>query len=118
MAKEKDRMTTTDRRSGDERRRLLRTKVAVNVEWQNTLERRTGTISDISELGCFVLSDGDVEDGENILIFFSMDDDMKMEFAARVTNHVFEIGFAATFIGVNTTQKEFLKNFLDRREET
>ncbi|MBC7898979.1 MAG: PilZ domain-containing protein [Saprospiraceae bacterium] len=106
-------MSTIDRRTGAERRRSERSKVTIDVEWETSSGRRAGTLSDISELGCFVLSDGDVEDGESVKIFLPLSDGMKVEFAARVTNHVFEIGFAGSFVDTTSAQKEFLTNFVE-----
>jgi hypothetical protein len=38
---------------------------------------------------------------------------MKVQFWGEVTNHVFEIGFAARFVELSEAQEDFLEKFLD-----
>lgn len=100
-----------DRRSGLERRRSARSKLTIDVEWETTIGRRAGTLSDINELGCFILTGGFVEDGEAIKIFLPLNAGTKVEFAGSVANHVYEIGFACNFVDLTIAQKEFLGRF-------
>ena len=114
----KNQMSTIDRRSGLERRRAERFRVSIDVDWETAWGRRSGTLSDISELGCFVLSNGDVEDGEDVMIFPLPADEKTVKLPGRVANHVFEIGFACNFVGTTAAaQKEFLTNLVARRPE-
>ena len=106
-------MPTQDRRSGGERRNNRRFSVNIDVEWEGLVGRKSGTISDISVQGCFVLSSGDVEDGENVKIFFPLTDGRTIQFWGEVANHVLEIGFAMRFIELNDAQKDFLEKFTD-----
>ncbi len=106
-------MANTDRRAGRERRSVERFDINIEVEWEGLIGRKTGTISDISPVGCFVLCSGEVEDGENIKIFFPLTDGRKIQFWGEVSNHVFEIGFAVKFIELSDAQKEFLEVFVD-----
>ena len=110
-------MTITDRREGADRRAIERHNVNIEVEWEGLIGRKTGTISDISPVGCFVLSSGEVEDGENVKIFFPLTDGRKIQFWGEVSNHVFEIGFAIKFIEMSDAQKEFLDVFVDTLRE-
>jgi len=110
-------MATKDRRSGSERRTLERFQVNIEIEWEGLVGRNTGTISDISVLGCFVLCSGEVEDGENVKIFFPLTDGRKIQFWGEVVNHVFEIGFAIRFIELSEAQKDFLEKFTDTLRE-
>lgn len=100
-----------DRRSGIERRRSVRSKLTIDVEWETSFGRRAGTLSDMNELGCFILTGGFVEDGEAIRIFLPLNAGTKVEFAGCVTNHVYEIGFACNFVDLTVAQKEFLNRF-------
>jgi hypothetical protein len=106
-------MATKDRRSGQDRRSLERFPVNIDIEWEGLVGRKSGTISDISVLGCFVLCSGEVEDGENVKIFFPLTDGRKIQFWGEVVNHVFEIGFAIRFIELSEAQKDFLEKFTD-----
>lgn len=101
-------MSTNDRRSGQERRGTNRYPVEVDVQWQGSSGRQPGSISDVSLDGCFVLSSGDVNDGDSVKIFVPLADGMKVEFTGRVANHVFEIGFGIKFDQLSSAQREVL----------
>lgn len=106
-------MSTIDRRTGSERRTNPRYSVNVNVEWEAKVGRKKGTINDISREGCFVLCSGEVEDGENVRIFFPLSDGMKVQFVGEIVNHIYEIGFGVRFIELGAAQKSFLSKFID-----
>lgn len=101
-------MATQDRRSGAERRGMNRYPIEVEVEWRGSIGRSAGSISDVSLDGCFVLGSGDVDDGEDVKLYIPLADGMKVEFGARVTNHVHEIGFGVKFDQLSAAQREFL----------
>jgi len=106
-----------DRRSGRERRALQRYKANIEVEWEGLVGRKPGTISDMSGVGCFILCTGEVEDGENVKIFFPLTDGRKIQLWGEVTNHVYEIGFAIRFIELSEAQKDFLEVFVETLRE-
>ncbi len=106
-------MAITDRRAGGDRRAVERVSVNIEVEWEGLIGRKPGTLADISPVGCFVSSSGEVEDGENVKIFFPLTDGRKIQFWGEVLNFVFEIGFAVKFIELSEAQKEFLEVFVD-----
>lgn len=110
-------MTEIDRRKSDERRRNKRFPLSLDIEWENHYGRRPGTLSDISEEGCFVLSEVDVSDGELVKIFIPLSDGMKVEFLGQVANFVYEIGFAVQFLSLSDAQKEFLTSFVEMHGE-
>lgn len=104
---------TKDRRSGEDRRAIQRYDATIDIEWEGLVGRKTGTISDMSVVGCFILSTGEVEDGENVKIFFPLTDGRKIQLWGEVVNHVYEIGFAIRFIELSESQKDFLEVFVD-----
>ncbi len=106
-------MAILDRRSGHNRRKVERISVTIDVEWEGLTGRLSGTISDISTVGCFILSSGEVTDSESVKIFLPLTDGMKVQFWGEVVNHVFEIGFAVRFIELSDAQKDFLEKFID-----
>ncbi len=105
-------MTTTDRRSGQDRREAERFKLSVEVQWENMFGRRSGSLSDISVKGCFILGTGEIHDGEIVRIFLPLSDGTNVEILGDVSNHVFEIGFAARFVDLTASQNDFLENFV------
>lgn len=110
-------MPIEDRRSGEERRGSNRYRVEIEVEWEGSTGRSSGTISDVSLDGCFVLSSGDVNDGEHIKVEAPLEDGMKIEFSGRVANHVFEIGFGIKFDQLSAAQRDFLVKIVHQSEQ-
>lgn len=106
-----------ERRKGRDRRAVERFSVSIDIEWEGLSGKQTGTISDISVSGCFVLCSGEVEDGDYVKIYFPLSTGKKFEFQGEVTNHVFEIGFGVSFINLSETQKEFLEIYIDTLRE-
>lgn len=111
-------MTARDRRSGDERRGSNRYPVELDIEWETATGRQPGSISDVSLDGCFVLSSGDVNDGEPVKIFVPLDDGMKVQFEGKVANHVYEIGFGVKFASLSAAQRELLVKMVSRNEQS
>ena len=101
-------MSTQDRRSGTERRATNRYQVEVDVEWEGSNGRSPGSMSDVSLDGCFILSSGDVTDGDRVKLFVPFADGMKVEFGGRIANHVFEIGFGVRFDQLSAAQRDLL----------
>ncbi len=103
----------SERRSGEDRREEQRFSVNIDVEWEGFVGQQSGTISDISTNGCFVLCSGDVENGDYIKIWFPLTNGNKIEFWGEVVNHVYEIGYGVRFIKLTEAQKDFLEVFVD-----
>ena len=101
-------MAVRDRRSGEERRGSNRYPVDVAIEWEGGAGRQPGSLSDVSLDGCFVLSSGDVNDGDRVKLFIPLADGMKVEYGGRVANHVFEIGFGVKFDQLSVAQRDLL----------
>lgn len=99
---------SNDRRSGNERRSSNRFPIEIDIEWEATGKRDSGTISDVSLDGCFVLGSGEVNDGDAVKVFVPLADGMKVQFDGTVANHVFEIGFGVRFTSLNSAQRELL----------
>ena len=110
-------MAELDRRKSDDRRSAKRYPISLDVEWENHYGRRSGTLSDISHQGCFILSEVDVSDGELVKVYIPLSDGMKVEFLGQVANFVYEIGFAVHFLSLSEAQKEFLENFVQMHSE-
>jgi len=106
-------MSQLDRRKSDDRRKSRRYPLSLDIEWENYHGRRPGSLSDISEDGCFVLSEVDVSDGELVRVFIPLTDGMKVEFLGQVANYVYEIGFGVNFISLTDAQREFLASFVE-----
>ena len=110
-------MLPTDRRSGQDRRALERKNVTIDVEWESAGVRKTGTISDLNEAGCFVLSSGEVADGDDVKIYLPLGEGMKVEVVGEVRNQVFEIGFALRFHEPTEAQLNVIKGLMAKYGE-
>lgn len=108
---------TPDRRRSTDRRSARRFTVTIDIEWEHSGQRHPGTISDLSEGGCFVLTGIEVQDGDEVGVLLPIGDGMKVQYAGTVTNHVYEIGFAASFTSVSEAQRNVLRNYLLGEEE-
>lgn len=102
-----------DRRSGIDRRGTRRYGLLLDIEFEDSGGRRTGTLSDIGLNGCFVLAKSDTRDGENVKIFLPLSAGMAVQFEGVVSNHVPEIGFAVNFVDLTPAQLDFLDNFIE-----
>ena len=109
---------TTDRRRSGDRRVAKRFSVTIDIEWEYGGERHPGTVSDLSEGGCFVLTGVEVEDGAQVGIFLPIGDGMRVQYAGVVTNHFYEIGFAASFTSVSEAQRNVLTSYLMAEENS
>ena len=107
-----NRMTVIDRRSGQERREIKRQNVSIDVEWEGPDGRRAGTVSDLSEAGCFVLSSGQVEPGDTVKLLVPLGEGMKVEILGDVRNCVFEIGFALQFTKLSDAQNDVITGLM------
>ena len=58
--------------------------------------------------GCFVLSSGDINDGDSVKVFVPLADGMKVQFDGKVANHVYEIGFGVRFEQLTGAQRDVL----------
>jgi len=111
-------MTIQDRRSGVERRGTNRYSITVDIEWESNAARLPGTMSDVSFDGCFVLSSGDVEDGDAVMLFIPLADGMKVQFSGRVANQVFEIGFGVKFDQLSSAQRDLLTELVRNADKS
>ena len=101
-----------DRRKGVERRTAVRRDVTIDIEWQGRAGTEKGVLADVSEVGCFVLGSGNVDDGDVVELFVPVSDGIKVQFSGEVVNHVLDIGFGIKFVGLNSAQQEFLNKVI------
>ena len=111
-------MSIRDRRSGTERRASNRYSIELDVEWEGSAGRQPGTVSDVSIDGCFVLSSGDINDGDSVKVFIPLADGMKVQFDGKVANHVYEIGFGVRFEQLSAAQRDVLINIVREMEKS
>jgi len=80
----------------DERRKAPRLKVDFPVRWEGVLTQEVGTVSSISESGCFILTAGQVQQKELIRLEIDFPAGPAC-FWSEVVDEAYEIGFAVRF---------------------
>ena len=81
----------------EERRSAERLRTNINVRWESLKTQGGGQVCDLSVSGCFVLSGGEVNQGELLQLRLILDDQI-VSLWGQVIYAVSEIGFAVRFI--------------------
>jgi PilZ domain len=102
-----------DRRQGSDRRTAERFRLELPVEWEGTSGRLSGTLGDLSPIGCFILCSGDVVDGDQVRVDIPLNSGGSLSLWGEVTNHVPEIGFGIRFVALTETQRTYLDRLID-----
>ena len=97
-----------------DRRSAPRARVKLPARWEGVLSRETGTVSDLSRSGCFVLTGGKVEVKELVWLEIQLTDQQKVNFWAEVVNEAPEIGFALKFNSSSPEDEAALAQFLEK----
>jgi hypothetical protein len=90
----------------DERRKARRVDVDLPTTWEGVLQRVDATVSSLSLNGCFVLSGGRVEPNELLLLEIHLPEDRPVYVWVEVTDHAYEIGFAARFTSLEDDEDQ------------
>jgi hypothetical protein len=109
-------MVKPDRRKGPDRRKTRRFHSQLEVAWEGSAGSGAGTISEISPAGCFVLSSGDVEDGDQVRIDIPLTAGGTVSLWGEVINHVYDIGFGIRFVALTDSQRTYLERFTETLE--
>jgi hypothetical protein len=97
-----------------DRRSAPRARVKLPARWEGVLSRETGTVTDLSRSGCFVLTGGKVEAKELVWLEIQLTDQQKVNFWAEVVNEAPEIGFALKFNSSSPEDEAALVAFLEK----
>lgn len=111
-------MSGQDKRNDGERRDTGRYPITFDIEWEVNSVRLAGMLSDVSFDGCFVLSSGEVSEGDLIRIFVPLDDGMQAQFNGTIANQVFDIGFGVRFDHLSAAQRKVLVNLVKAEEHS
>jgi hypothetical protein len=97
----------------EERRHAERFRVNLEVQWEGSDGRRKGTISEISTIGCFILTSPEVVATEPIKIGIQLPRGESMTLPGEAVYTMEEIGFAIRFTDLSTVEKHFLQRLSD-----
>lgn len=96
----------------DERRKAPRLKVDFPVRWEGVLTQQVGTVTSISESGCFVLTAGQVQEKELIRLEIDFPDAGAVCFWSEVVDEAYEIGFAVRFTSASDEDMAILQSII------
>jgi hypothetical protein len=98
-----------------ERRRAERVQVSLEAIWEGDKGRHHAEINDISTLGCYLLSGGEVKDGELIMVEIHFPIKNKtLKAWGTVVNPLPEIGFGLNFTSISEEGKVLISRIVDR----
>ncbi|MCA1614621.1 MAG: PilZ domain-containing protein [Acidobacteria bacterium] len=80
-----------------ERRRATRYRVNLRARWEGSRAARDATVTDLSEYGCFVLTDDLVEKRETVRLEIQLPRAGRITLWGTVVYQAEEIGFALNF---------------------
>ncbi|SRR6266404_1768499 len=96
-----------------ERRAAERLRIDLNARWEGLRTQGRGAVSDLSSLGCFVLTSGDVEPGELIRLEINFPQ-KPVSFWGQVVYAVAEIGFAVRFAFGADDERHLLEQLIKK----
>ena len=94
-----------------ERRKAQRLQVDFPVRWEGVLTQQVGTVSSISESGCFILTGGQVQQKELIRLEIDFPSGAAC-FWSEVVDEAYEIGFAVRFTSADDEDMALLHRTL------
>lgn len=105
---------TTENYKNSERRRAPRIRVNFRARWEGAWARREGHITDLSTVGCFILTPDLVKPGEPVKLEIQLPrGEIKIE--GQVVYKIEEMGFAIEFTSAGEDDRKRL-NWLIRAE--
>ena len=96
-----------------ERRRAERFRVNLDIQWEGASGQRKGTISDISTIGCFILTSPEVVAAEPIKVGIQLPRGETFTLPGEAVYSTEEIGFALRFTGLGKQEQLFLRRLID-----
>ena len=96
-----------------DRRSAPRARVKLQARWEGVLARASGTITDLSRSGCFVLTGGKVEKKELVSLEIQLTDQQTVNFWAEVVDEASDIGFALKFNSSSPEDEAALAKYLE-----
>jgi hypothetical protein len=96
-----------------ERRSAPRARVKLAARWEGVLSRESGTVTDLSRSGCFMLAGGKVEVKELVWLEINLTEQQTVNFWAEVVDAASDIGFALKFNSSSPEDEAILARYLE-----
>ena len=91
-----------------ERRSANRLRTNISVRWETLRTQGRGSVCDLSSSGCFVLSGGEVSQGELARLDLLVSDELVTVWGT-VVYAISEMGFAVRFLFGGREEEDFMK---------
>ena len=96
----------------DERRSRPRLSVHLDAVWQDSDERHSARVTDLSEGGCYLDTVGEVMVGEIVAFRVLLPDGEWLYLEGEVRHHSHGLGFGVQFVELNEEQTQNLQRLL------
>jgi hypothetical protein len=96
-----------------ERRRAKRAKVNLNARWEGVATYSTGTITDLSASGCFILTNDNAETNELIRIEMQLYGGKWIYMWGEIVYRAPEIGFGLRFTGSPEPEQTLIARLIE-----
>jgi hypothetical protein len=100
-------------KASSERRRAERAYLYLETKWEGESSLEMGTISDVSENGCFVLTSGKVKRKELVKLEIKTPTLKSISVWGEVVYFYQEIGFGLCFTNIDQKEKELIALLVD-----
>jgi hypothetical protein len=101
-----------------DRRKAPRVRVNLPARWEGVHSRETGTVTDLSRTGCFLLTGGKVEVKELVWLEINLTETQIVNFWAEVVDEASELGFALKFNSSSPEDEATLASCLEKFLQT
>jgi len=95
-----------------ERRTAKRIRTNLKARWEGLISQGDGSINDLSSTGCFVLSGGDVTEGELIRLEIHLPNRIVFVWG-YIVYEIYEMGFALRFAFATEEEMHELEGLVD-----
>jgi hypothetical protein len=96
-----------------EQRTAKRIRVSLEARWEGVFMKDSGSISDISASGCFLLTGGEVTASELVRLWIEFPDDQTVAQWGEVVYPVNDMGFALRFVFNDKDDVQTLERLVD-----
>jgi hypothetical protein len=96
-----------------DRRGTERVQAHLEARWESVLARRSGTVTDISASGCFILTSSEVQPEELIRLGIRLPTGRWIYLWGEVVYNIADMGFALRFKGGDETELQMLSILID-----
>ena len=96
-----------------ERRSVKRAQVNLIAKWEGVISQKSGTVTDISSSGCFVLTEDNVQLNELIRLEIQLLVEKRINIWGEIVYRAPEIGFGVRFTGCSEQEQIVIERLVE-----